>query len=58
MLYEIHLTSNGQYRTVYIRALDERQAAQLVNEKIPGNISIISIEAKGAQNENEAGKKY
>lgn len=49
MLYEIHLTSNGQYRTVYIRALDERQAAQLVNEKIPGNISIISIEAKGAK---------
>ncbi len=53
MLFEIHLTSDGQYRKVYIRATDELHAAQLVNEKIPGKVLIKSIEVKGAKNEDQ-----
>lgn len=53
MLFEIHLTSDKQYRKVYIRATDELHAAQLVNEKIPGKVLIKSIEVKGAKNEDQ-----
>jgi len=53
ILYEIRIMSSGEYRTVYIRATDEYHAAKLVNEKINGDIRILSIEAKGV---NEDGR--
>lgn len=46
-LFEIELISGHEYRKVYIRATDELHAAKLVNEKIPGEIRVLSIKAKG-----------
>lgn len=52
-LYEIKLISNGEYRKIYIRATDEYHASKLADEKIQGTIKILSIEAKGV---NEDGR--
>lgn len=46
-LFEIRLISSGEYRKIFIRAENLKDAAKAVSEKIPGEIKIISIEARG-----------
>jgi hypothetical protein len=46
-LFEIRLISSGEFRKVFIRADNLKDAAKAVSEKIPGEIKIISIEARG-----------
>lgn len=46
-LYEIELISGHEYRKIYLRATDEYHAAKILDEKIPGEINILSIRAKG-----------
>lgn len=52
-LYEIRLISSGEYRKIFIRADNLKDAAAAVSEKIPGEVEILSIEAKGT---NDNGK--
>ena len=46
-LFEIRLISSGEYRKIFIRADNLKDAAKAVSEKIPGEIKIISIESRG-----------
>lgn len=46
-LFEIRLISSGEFRKVFIRADNLKDAAKAVSEKIPGEIEIISIESRG-----------
>ena len=46
-LFEIRLISSGEYRKIFIRADNLKDAAKAVSEKIPGEIEIISIESRG-----------
>ena len=46
-LFEIRLISSGEFRKVFIRADNLKDATKAVSEKIPGEINIISIESKG-----------
>lgn len=45
-LYEIRLISSGEYRKIFIRADNLKDAAKAVSEKIPG-AKIIDIKARG-----------
>ena len=51
-LFEIRLMSSGEYRKIFIRADNLKDATKAVSEKIPGDIEILSIEARGENNEN------
>lgn len=55
-LFEIRLISSGEFRKVFIRADNLKDAAKAVSEKIPGEIKIISIEARG-ENYGDAERK-
>lgn len=46
-LFEIRLISSGEFRKVFIRADNLKDATKAVSEKIPGEIKIISIESRG-----------
>lgn len=46
-LFEIRLISSGEYRKIFIRADNQKDAAKAVSEKIPGEVKIISIESRG-----------
>lgn len=48
-LYDIRLMSGKEYRQVFIRSTDEYHAAKAVEERIKGNVKILSIEAKGVK---------
>lgn len=45
-LFEIRLISSGEYRKIFIRADNLKDAAKAVSEKIPG-AKIEDIEARG-----------
>lgn len=47
-LYEIQLLSDGNHRTVYIRADDKAQAVRMLQRKMQ-NIKIKRIESKGGR---------
>ena len=51
-LFEIRLISSGEYRKVFIRADNLKDAAAAIAEKIPGEIKILSIESKGGNDEH------
>jgi hypothetical protein len=52
-LFEIRLISSGEYRKIFIRANNLKDAARSVSEKIPGEIKILSIEAKGGREDDD-----
>jgi hypothetical protein len=52
-LFEIRLISSGEYRKIFIRADNLHDAVKAVSEKIPGEIKILSIEAKGGREDDD-----
>ena len=52
-LFEIRLISSGEYRKIFIRADNLKDATKAVSEKIPGEIKILSIEAKGGRENDD-----
>lgn len=45
----LQVMSQGEHRTIYVRASDELEAAKQIENRIK-NVRILSVEAKGVTN--------
>ena len=45
----LQVMSQGEHRTIYVRAIDELDAAKQIENRIK-NVRILSVEAKGVTN--------